>query len=348
MKDKKGFTLIELLAIIVILAIIAVITVPVILNIIDNSKVGAAKDSAYGYKDAINTYYAAETVKNPNVQMPTGYIDVEDLPSNFSASGKLPTNDSWVQLEKGQVVGYSLKFDDYVVTKYKDEEPTCEKGDIQPKNKRIQVTVGEEVCYGPTGSQECFKVIKKFTENNETKAMLLPNYNLKKYTDNTTNPATITYKQESSDPDKILFSDSNYWMDTTTTPATLKSVYSNNGAYTYETNHEMFFDEHEARVYPYVYDSNSYVYAYVEGYLTNLKGYGLPSTSTGRLLSVEETLDTGIFPNKAARANGKEYFIGSASENTITELIGTDGSINGSCYDCQPLGVRPVIIVPAY
>ena len=50
-KKTKGFTLIELLAIIVILAIIAVITVPIILNVIDNSKKGAAKDSAYGYKD---------------------------------------------------------------------------------------------------------------------------------------------------------------------------------------------------------------------------------------------------------------------------------------------------------
>ena len=51
MRKKNGFTLIELLAIIVILAIIAVITVPIILNIIDNSRRGAAKDSAYGYKD---------------------------------------------------------------------------------------------------------------------------------------------------------------------------------------------------------------------------------------------------------------------------------------------------------
>ena len=50
MKKKNAFTLIELLAIIVILAIIAVITVPIILNIIENSRKGAAKDSAYGYK----------------------------------------------------------------------------------------------------------------------------------------------------------------------------------------------------------------------------------------------------------------------------------------------------------
>lgn len=51
--SKKGFTLIELLAIIVILAIIAVITVPIILNIIDNAKKGAARSSVLGYADAV-------------------------------------------------------------------------------------------------------------------------------------------------------------------------------------------------------------------------------------------------------------------------------------------------------
>ncbi len=55
--NKKGFTLIELLATIVILAIIAVITVPIILNIIDNARKGAAKDSVGGYGKSIETAY---------------------------------------------------------------------------------------------------------------------------------------------------------------------------------------------------------------------------------------------------------------------------------------------------
>ena len=67
--QRKAFTLIELLAIIVILAIIAVITVPVILNIIENSKMGAAKDSAYGYKDAINKYYVSELSNNKKLML---------------------------------------------------------------------------------------------------------------------------------------------------------------------------------------------------------------------------------------------------------------------------------------
>ena len=55
--NKKGFTLIELLAIIVILAIIAVITVPIILNIIDEAKKGAEKNSVVGYGKAVELAY---------------------------------------------------------------------------------------------------------------------------------------------------------------------------------------------------------------------------------------------------------------------------------------------------
>lgn len=66
--DKKGFTLIELLAIIVILAIIAVITVPIILNIIDEAKKGAEKNSVIGYGKAVElayTQYQYENSLNP-------------------------------------------------------------------------------------------------------------------------------------------------------------------------------------------------------------------------------------------------------------------------------------------
>ena len=48
MKNKKGFTLIELLAVIIILAVIALIATPIVLNVIDNARKSANKDSAYG------------------------------------------------------------------------------------------------------------------------------------------------------------------------------------------------------------------------------------------------------------------------------------------------------------
>ena len=57
-KNTKGFTLIELLAVIVILAIIALIATPIVLNLINEARKGAAKDSAYGVKKAAELYYS--------------------------------------------------------------------------------------------------------------------------------------------------------------------------------------------------------------------------------------------------------------------------------------------------
>lgn len=131
MRSKKGFTLIELLAIIVILAIIAVITVPIILNIIENSKKGAVMDSALGYKYAVQKHYVSRLIDNQNEEAVSGYKLVSALSGDFSVSGEQPTSDSWVQLEKGQVVAYSLKFGDYVVTKYKETDAVVEKGNVQ-------------------------------------------------------------------------------------------------------------------------------------------------------------------------------------------------------------------------
>ena len=46
--NTLGFTLIELLAVIVILAVIALIATPIVLNIIEQARYGAAKSSAIG------------------------------------------------------------------------------------------------------------------------------------------------------------------------------------------------------------------------------------------------------------------------------------------------------------
>ncbi|MNI76527.1 hypothetical protein D3C73_1327660 [compost metagenome] len=55
-ENQKGFTLIELLAVIVILGIIAVIAIPLIGNIINNSKEDADKATAKQIADAARLY----------------------------------------------------------------------------------------------------------------------------------------------------------------------------------------------------------------------------------------------------------------------------------------------------
>jgi len=138
LKNKNAFTLIELLAIIVILAIIAVITVPIILNIIENSRLGAVKDSAYGYKDAINKYYVTELANNRQLQLDGEYTiengvlkgdDIED--TNIPVSGTIPSSGTLTYsnntLTEGcLVIGeYAVTFDGGTVSKTQKGE--CKK-----------------------------------------------------------------------------------------------------------------------------------------------------------------------------------------------------------------------------
>ena len=64
MKTKKGFTLIELLAVIVILAIIALIATPIVLDIINDSRISSYERSAEMYLKAVEIAVANEKVSN--------------------------------------------------------------------------------------------------------------------------------------------------------------------------------------------------------------------------------------------------------------------------------------------
>lgn len=121
MKNSKAFTLIELLAIIVILAVIAVITVPIILGVIDDAKKGAAQDSAYGFKNAIDKYYATSAMANNDVKMNGSYSVSNGILNGsnvnnveISVSGTKPTNGYLVYDNNILQIG-CLVIDDYEV-----------------------------------------------------------------------------------------------------------------------------------------------------------------------------------------------------------------------------------------
>lgn len=144
MNKKNGFTLIELLAVLIVLSLIAVITVPVVLNILDNSKKDVSKNSAHRYVDAVNKYYVSNELNHVKQELPNGYKLVSELPSDFSVSGDEPTSDSWLKLENGEVIAYSLKFGDYVVTKYTVGDPICLKGDVQENEEEREIRLARE------------------------------------------------------------------------------------------------------------------------------------------------------------------------------------------------------------
>ena len=143
MKRKNAFTLIELLAIIVILAIIAVITVPIILGIIDDASKNAAKDSAYGYKDAVNKLYAQQLLINQNLELNDTYTvtngtlsggdfgdsNITSLP--IEVSGKVPTSGT-LTYKNNDLTSGCLVIGDYAVTFSGENVTSTTKGKCVP------------------------------------------------------------------------------------------------------------------------------------------------------------------------------------------------------------------------
>lgn len=112
---RRGFTLVELLATIVILAIIVLITFPLILNVIEKSRKGAAKSSALGYIDAVEKQIALNEVKGENIISDNTY-DVIELNNTYKISmkGKYPTSGSIV-INKKQVESANICINNYIV-----------------------------------------------------------------------------------------------------------------------------------------------------------------------------------------------------------------------------------------
>ena len=150
MKNKKGFTLIELLAIIVILTLIAVIITPIILGIIEDSKISAATDSAYGYKDSIQKFYATMLSQNNDFMLDGEYTignngSISDTENTYDilASGTIP-NSGYVNIEKGLVVSGCIQINEYAVTLEDKKVTNTVKGNCTDTPKEPDEIVVEE------------------------------------------------------------------------------------------------------------------------------------------------------------------------------------------------------------
>ena len=153
MKEKnKGFTLVELLAVIVILALIALIATPIILNVINDAKKQAAKDSAYGYMDAVEKYIVSSELEDESIK--DGTYRVEDLNKKISVKGSTPDNGN-IEIKNKEVKSYDIGIDGYVVSNGKVEKVSTTKSF---KN-------GTAVYYNPETGKKC----NDYTEANSTK-----------------------------------------------------------------------------------------------------------------------------------------------------------------------------------
>ena len=142
MDKNKGFTLVELLAVIVILALIALIATPIILNVINDAKKQAAKDSAYGYMDAVEKYIVSSELEDKSIQ--DGRYSVEELNKKISVKGSTPDNGN-IEIKEGAVKNYNLGIDGYYITK--DE--------VKKVSTTKKIENGTAVYYNPVLGEKC-------------------------------------------------------------------------------------------------------------------------------------------------------------------------------------------------
>jgi len=125
---KNGFTLIELLVVIVILAIIVLIATPLIMNVIDDSKKGAFKNTAYGIIKAAELSYTSDTLSGNkrlliftyNDGIETSNVDGKKL----EYKGQKPRNGIVKINEKGEISLYIHNGKYCIEKKYDDIEVT--------------------------------------------------------------------------------------------------------------------------------------------------------------------------------------------------------------------------------
>ena len=122
---KKGFTLIELLAVIVVLAVIALIAVPVVLNLINTAKKGAAEQSVTGYVKAVENTIIKDMINNKEVSDGTyKYNSIEaDISGKRPTSGKYTVKNGKVESGNFCVDGYTIEYKNGQSKKISD---TCE------------------------------------------------------------------------------------------------------------------------------------------------------------------------------------------------------------------------------
>jgi len=127
---KKGFTLIELLAVIVVIVVIALIAVPVLLNVIEKARKGAAEASTYSYLEAFSNYVAQSEVDNTlrkieannrynlNKQTTINETLYQGINEYVKIKGYIPTGvDDYIVInDKYQVVEGELSVNSYLAT----------------------------------------------------------------------------------------------------------------------------------------------------------------------------------------------------------------------------------------
>ena len=152
---EKGFTLIELLAVIVILAVIALIATPIILNIIEDTKKSAAKESTEFYVDGLTKQIVAKNMLNefnPDICLiEDGVLTCDSNSFDYSINGSKPEN-GYIRFDNGKIIEYSLCIMDYRVTNDGTNTTTVQDSNcnIELPESRIEFNGTKEIVQNAT------------------------------------------------------------------------------------------------------------------------------------------------------------------------------------------------------
>lgn len=176
---NDGLTLIELLAVIVIIAIISIITVPLAMNIIDEVKKRAFKNSAYGIVKAAELTFS-ENVLNDNIEeIIFIYRDGEEFSSadgkKLNYKGTKPKNGTVIINKTGQV-GLALHNGKYCIEKgYNEDNVTLSEKSTYECIFR-EDTISPIITFEPNGTNNYIKssnikvsVIDQYLDENSLK-----------------------------------------------------------------------------------------------------------------------------------------------------------------------------------
>ncbi|MFI3307970.1 MAG: prepilin-type N-terminal cleavage/methylation domain-containing protein, partial [Mycoplasmatota bacterium] len=127
------FTLIELLAVLVILVVIAAIATPIVMGIINDAKESAARSSADGFIDTVESTLALAMIEDFMFKSEDTWTVAADGATlngangesiSVSINGNFPNEGSTVTFDdEGVMTAATIKYDDYTVT-YADGEFT--------------------------------------------------------------------------------------------------------------------------------------------------------------------------------------------------------------------------------
>ena len=337
---RRGFTLIELLAVIVVLAIIALIATPIVLNLINTAKIGAAEQSVTGYVKAVENTIIKNMLDDKNISDGTYKYDSLEV----DISGKKPTSGKYT-VKNGKVENGNFCIDGYYIeykngqSKYnKDKEcgnvgstkvdPTgtdTHKGIVYLDPTNLKNSCNESNSKSETGIKTGCMKWYIYSEDDNSYAMILDHNTTAKVAYNSTDSNT-----EMKEVKTALESNTSTWdksLNARLITANEIAKITGNTSFDEKTSTKSSWFYLDSNNQTLVANSkNKSKYAWLYDYTNNCKEYGC---------NIEDSSNYGYWTSTPI-----------VGETTRVWSVFSYGYLNNFTTSYTNYGIRPVIAVP--